>query len=327
MSNISYKHACKTSTGHPKINLNAMNTAVTILNMNPNLPAQMLRPILKDSLPCSTNLDGKFIDNFRRRVAIHLAKNPNHIMVSMDECKSLSTDKDLSKYDFVGMNDPTVRANLNDMYRKVMENDSNTWSALQFLNQCKKTINGFDFRILRGKAGNPTALLYMTSRMRYNLIRYGNIIFLDAQKRKYNTLNWPYIGPVIKNSDNRIGVTCEAIVTSEDNDTYAWVFKSMVSIEPRWSLKKLQILYGDKLITKKLLNNLNIESTCILHGDYYHLFKENWPKANNFGTVVFRMIKSHLSRMLLSRSKSEWDKAFLEASQKLNAHPLKMELL
>ena len=116
MSNISYKHACKTSTGHPKINLNAMNTAVTILKMNPNLPAQMLRPILKDSLPCSTNLDGKFIDNFRRRVAIHLAKNPNHIMVSMDECKSLSTGKDLSKYDYVGMNDPTVRANLNDMY-------------------------------------------------------------------------------------------------------------------------------------------------------------------------------------------------------------------
>ena len=64
-------------------------------------------------------------------------------------------------------------------------------------------------------------------------------MFIDAQKRKYNKLNWPYIGPVIKNSDNRIGVTCEAIVTTEDIDTYTWIFKSMISIEPRWSVSRL----------------------------------------------------------------------------------------
>ena len=97
---------------------------------------------------------------------------------------------------------------------------------------CKETISGFDYRVLRGRKGNPIALLYMTSRMRYNLLRYGDVMFIDAQKRKYNQLNWPYIGPCIKNSDNRVGVTCEAIVTSEDNDTYTWVFKSMLSIEP-----------------------------------------------------------------------------------------------
>ena len=100
------------------------------------------------------------------------------------------------------MNDPLVRVNLNEMYGKILQNDSNIWSALQFLKSCKDTIPGFDYRILKGKAGNPTALLYMTSRMRYNLIRYGNIMFLDGQKRKYNKLNWPYIGPVIRNSDS-----------------------------------------------------------------------------------------------------------------------------
>ena len=71
--------------------------------------------------------------------------------------------------------------------------------------------------------------------MRYNLIRCGNIIFIDGHKTNYNKLNWPYIGPCINNSDNRVGVTCEAIVTSEDNDTYTWVFKSMAYIESRWS--------------------------------------------------------------------------------------------
>ena len=235
MSHISYKHALKKTSGHSKIDLNHMNTAVSVLKMNPSMPAQMLRPLLKDSLPCNTNIDAKFVDNFRRRVAIYHAKNPNHTMLTMEQCKELSVRNNLTESDYVGMNDPLVRRNLNDMYGKIMENDNKVWSALQFLIKCKETIHGFDYRILRGKAGNPTAILYMTSRMRYNLIRYGNIMFIDGQKRKYNKLNWPYIGPVIKNSDNRIGVTCEAIVTTEDIDTYTWIFNSMISIEPRWS--------------------------------------------------------------------------------------------
>ena len=118
--------------------------------------------------------------------------------MSLEECKALSRHQDLTQSDYLGMNDPMVRTNLNTMYGKIMENDSKVWSALQFLTKCKETINGFDYRILRGKAGNPTAILYMTSRMRYNLIRYGNIMFIDGQKRKYNKLNWPYIGPVVK---------------------------------------------------------------------------------------------------------------------------------
>jgi len=100
----------------------------------------------------------------------------------MEQCQALTSSKELSKKDFIGMNDPLVRVNLNEMYGKIMQNDSNIWSALQFLTSCKETIPGFDYRVLKAKAGNPTALLYMTSRMRYNLIRYGNIMFLDGQR-------------------------------------------------------------------------------------------------------------------------------------------------
>ena len=186
------------------------------------------------------------------------------------------------------MNDPVVQTNFRAMYGSIMQNDSNTWSAIQFLKKCKESISGFDYRILRSKTGLPTAIMYMTSRMRYNLLRYGNVMFIDGQKRKYNKLNWPYIGPVIKNSDNRIGVTCEAIVTSEDIDTYIWVFNAMVSIEPRWSVSNLQLLYADGLVSKRLLNNLGIQNSCLLHGDYYHLFRENWSNKKNFGTTICR---------------------------------------
>ena len=75
------------------------------------------------------------------------------------------------------------------MYAKVMEQDSNTWSAIQFLKECKNTVEGFDYRIIYSAQGVPTALLYMTARMRYCLLRYGNIMFLDGQKRRYNKMN------------------------------------------------------------------------------------------------------------------------------------------
>ena len=151
------------------------------------------------------------------------------------------------------MNDPIAQNNLNDMYAKVMEQDSNTWSAIQSLKDCKNTVEGFDYRVLYSEHGAPTALLYMTARMRYCLLRYGSIMFLDGQKRRYNKMDWNYIRPIIKNNENGIGVFSEDIVTCEDIDTYTWIFEGMVSIKPRWSPSKLKIIYVDGLISNRLL--------------------------------------------------------------------------
>ena len=87
MSHISFRHALKNSTGHKKIDLNNMNTAVSVLKMNPSMSAQMLRPILKDCLPSHTNIDTKCIDNFRRRVATHHAKYPHQPILSRNNVK------------------------------------------------------------------------------------------------------------------------------------------------------------------------------------------------------------------------------------------------
>ena len=44
--------------------------------------------------------------------------------------------------------------------------------------------------------------------MRYDLIRYGYILFLDSHKRHINKHGWPYIGPCVKNNENEVRVTC-----------------------------------------------------------------------------------------------------------------------
>ena len=327
MSNMSYVVAVKSTKGHTKLDLASVKTAVDVLKANPTLPTAMLRPLVKNALPQSTNLDSKFLNNFKRRVALYHVKNKGACPLTIEEGKSLTRNQNFSSSEFIGMNDPITQTNLNGMFSTIMREDTNTWSAISFLKNCKETIHGFDYRVLYSTGGIPTAILYMTSRMRYNLLRYGNIMFLDGQKRRFNKLNWPYIGPVIKNGDNRIGVTCESIVTTEDIATYTWIFKAMLSIEPRWSFSNIQIIYADGLVTKRLLINLGIQHSCVLHGDYYHLMRENWPKPQNFGIVVFRLIKSFLASMLTSTTEEEWDNAYHSAFAKITAHPSKVSLL
>ncbi len=117
--------------------------------------------------------------------------------------------------------------------------------------------------------------MYMTPRMRYNLVRYGNIMSLDSQKRQYNRHGWPYIGPVIKTNENKVAVTCEAIVTSENVDTNVWVLKSMQSIEKRWSPSKLYIVYDYGLLLSLILIRRCPRHTLSRAGGYTQEQKKN----------------------------------------------------
>ena len=74
-------------------------------------------------------------------------------------------------------------------------------------------------------------------------------MFLDAQKRQMNKMCWPYIGPVVMNNEYQVRQCSEAIVTSEDIDTYVWIIKAMASIESRWSPSNIRIIFADGLIT------------------------------------------------------------------------------
>ena len=327
MSESSYRHALSTKSGHVKVNLGIMTSAVAMLKENPSLPANLLRPLLKSALPTATVLDSKFINNFRIRVANYHAKNVNSTIVTMEDSIKLASSCKLSAEESVSFHDPMVRANFNDMFRNIMKEDPSTWTAIQFLRKCKSEVPGFDYRLSYGVDGKPTAVMYMTPRMRYNLVRYGNIMFLDSQKRQYNRHGWPYIGPVVKTNENKIAVACEAIVTSENIDTYVWVMKSMQSIENRWSPSKLSIVYADGLLTERFLNDLGISDSCILHGDYYHLFNEVWPKSENFGPKCFALIKDYLKSMLESSTLEKWDVAYSFAKEILRPYPKKIQLL
>ena len=56
--------------------------------------------------------------------------------------------------------------------------------------------------------------------MKMNLLRFGNVMFLDPQKRQYNKLCWPYIGPVVKTNENQIRCVAESIGIAKDINMY-----------------------------------------------------------------------------------------------------------
>ena len=78
----------------------------------------------------------------------------------------------------------------------------------------KSEEEGFDYRIHFNEEHVPDGIVWVTKEMTSNLVRFGDIIFLNAQKRKCNTLCWPYIRPVVKTNGNTILCIAECVVTA-----------------------------------------------------------------------------------------------------------------
>ena len=86
----------------------------------------------------------------------------------------------------------------------------------------------------------PDKIIWMIFIMRRTILQYGNTLFLDAQKRQYNKICWPYIGLVVKTSKHRIRCIGEFNVITEDNDMYKPFAEYIVDMEPKWSTSQLR---------------------------------------------------------------------------------------
>ena len=89
--------------------------------------------------------------------------------------------------------------------------------------------------------------------MKRMLIQYGDILFLDTQKRQYNRMGWTYIGPVVKTNEFCVRCVAESIVIKEDVVIYEWVIESLSEMEPKWSSSNIKIIFANGLIMQTLL--------------------------------------------------------------------------
>jgi len=82
-------------------------------------------------------------------------------------------------------------------------------------------------------------------------------------------MNWPYIGPPLKDNEMKVCLGAESIVVEESLSSYQWVLESMCQMEPRFHLSQVRIIFGDQLITQGLLVSMDIQDTCLLCPDFY----------------------------------------------------------
>eukprot|EP00978_Attheya_sp_CCMP212_P021517 scaffold62881_cov29-Attheya_sp.AAC.2 len=185
----------------------------------------------------------------------------------------------------------------------------------------KESTPGFDYRVKYTTDGErlPEGVMYMSPRMRQDLIRFSDIMFLDAQCRQYNSSGFPYISPCMTDSEHNICQGCEAVVIEETTSVYEWIINMMAEIEPRFKKSSIRIIFGDGKIQPTLLTDLGIQNTCVLRGDKWHLTNAVWP--DKFGSTYYPLIQNYLIAMLDSDTQAHWDTAANHARNKLEEWP------
>ena len=135
--------------------------------------------------------------------------------------------------DIETINGPLKLTDFQKMYNNIMNSDVTTWKLVSFLQTCKRELPGFDYEIHYAQDGYPDGIMFMTAQMKNNLMRYGDIMFLDSQNNSFNKIGWPYIGIALHNNTHKVCVCCESIVNAEKLEMYIWLLKTMSKLEPR----------------------------------------------------------------------------------------------
>ena len=161
-----------------KYNLKHVNILMGMLKYNPNLDAKNIRPLSTECVKSYFNIDSKFINNFRMRVALHnsLPHNKN-IDITVQETNSLIFQSEILQDELLDFDYPMVCTNFISISRKVIHETSGVWKAIAYLKQMMLTIPGTDCRIQYDEEDFPDVITWMTPLMN-NLVRYSETIFL-----------------------------------------------------------------------------------------------------------------------------------------------------
>jgi hypothetical protein len=290
-----------------------LHDVVKLMRSCPTLDNKTLRDMLRPMLPQFQELSAQKLYHFRRALNRYVFKGEADL--GADELLQLQDSFIQGKPAYleysVIMDSEMMRHNFKEMLREVMQANDDTWIAEDFLKKAKEALHGFDYRIWRDDRGRPTGLMWMTPEMRRNAARYSSVVCLDAQKRQMNSSGWPYIAPVVKDSEFKVAEMCAAIVLEESTAAYCWTLNAAAQIEPEFKLEEVKIFFGDEGVHDAIAVELGISDTVIIHGDHYHLFNQVWP--NHFSASIWTEVKPFLGNMFFSSCKETFMKEYVKA--------------
>jgi hypothetical protein len=249
----------------------------------------MLRPYLVRALPNWQAFDAHYISNFRKRAIKHWSVDGDFDEedsgLTLTEAQMLVSAPSAVD-DTLDLDDKCDRTNYEKLLRRVMQESSGTWKVNKYFEDCKAETPGFQFVIDCDEEGMPVCITWVTPRMLRDLLRFSDIICLDAQCRQYNSLHFPYSSNVMVNEENKICNACEALFVEERTDTYENMINALKTMEPIWEPSSVKLLFGDMKVTQALLGTAGL-SACRLRGDMWHLMNEVWPHRSSFGRTSF----------------------------------------
>ena len=238
ITTVDYEHTCELSPASCRLalkgsgklipDLAGLQDVLSILREHPTLDHKVLRTLLQKYVPFYLALDGTYIRNFRLRA---LTFDNASTELTMVDARALTSNSRSAADEFVSSDNPIFAKNFKGLLQKTMQEGGDTWIALRYFKALKNEVPGFDFRFKYDSLGRPTAICWMLPHMRTNLLRYGDVLFLDAMMKDFNELNWPYIGPTVKDGEMKIRQVAECVAISESLDVYQFVIQSMASME------------------------------------------------------------------------------------------------
>ena len=234
--------------------------------------------------------------------------------LSIDEAKNWIRNPGLAEtFEAVGLDNDHAVARAKELLRSVIQDSGELWEAEALLRKLKETDPKFDYRIMYdNQTGRPIGLVYTTKIMRDAFVRFGRIISLDAMLRQYNSLHWPYIGPVILDEEWQIVPVCEMLVISESHAAYAFAMNFLFELEPQMK-SQVHVLFSDCGLTDNFLDLIGLSrETTQLFWDHWHLLNKVWPKF--FGITLYAAhLKEPLTTLCKATTREKFDAAYLSA--------------
>jgi hypothetical protein len=315
----------KKSTGRifGALELQKLDSVVQII-ADGNVSTKQLRSMLKDHIPPGYAITADDVRNIRVRCFKY---SMEETIIDEEAAEKVIAFKPLDEDESLNLPDTdTCRVKTAEFMREVFQDSREGWKTLDFLEKCKEGTPGFDYRVNKDEDGRPTAVVWITNTMRENWRRFGSTIFLDAMKRKLNSLHWPYIGAVALDHENRVALLCECLCLEEELEQYAFVINSLAEMEPRRKKSTIRLIFADCFLKDRFLALIGLSRPyTTIAWDAFHLKSHVWPQE--LGQRLFDQLESDLGNMLYGETREEYDAAYGRIAVSLRSKPDKLQYI
>ena len=261
----------------------------------------MLRQLLIPLLPQRAPINAAFLSNIRLKVKRILEQRDAQGYYSTPRPDALLGSHEQTRLQEKAPYIDEASSQAATLLKQVQAEGSSS-DADRMLNYLKKLHEvepGFSFRISYGKDNRPCGYVWQTPAMRAAFEQFGGVLFLDMMKRQTNSVHWPYCGVILLDGDKKITLACESVVKAERLETYEFIVDALLDMAPKRTRESLKVVFGDGILSNKLLSDLGINGTCKLVLDWHHLH-EDWK--NHFGPTVYGLLSETLKALRFSHT-------------------------